>query len=330
VHLNLAKAKSNLGYWHFFRVPSTSGGNWLALTIPSIYIGQAKQKRGWPVPCQQAPKFNLQLGARYWHASVGLVRFTYQLASALPSPLTSLDMDAPEKPVSKQPDRPILPTYSWRTKNSNAQLFYITDHRQVDLTIPTLPSGPLGFDLEWRPTFNKGQLENPVALVQLSNEDKILLIQISAMTGMVFKYIYIFTLGGLNYFQNFLANFVKYLRTLAELKQESVFKVCVTAYHLSGRKFKADLAPEDCKKLYADWGISVCNCVDLSLLARCVDNARWKGRYVEPIGLRRLVETYEQLSLPKGKIQRSNWEAQLSTFQQHCMSHNHFRWLRNS
>ena len=73
-------------------------------------------------------------------------------------------------------------------------------------------------------------------------------------------------------------------------------------------------------KLYSDCKISVRNCVDLSLLARCVDNSRWKGRYVDPIGLSRLVETYENLSLPKGRIQRSNWEAELSEVQQDCMS----------
>jgi hypothetical protein len=75
---------------------------------------------------------------------------------------------------------------------------------------------------------------------------------------------------------------------------------------------------DDVQKLYEDWGISTCNCVDLSLLARTVDNARWKGRYTEPIGLARLVETYEQLSLPKGRVQRSNWEMYLTNAQQQC------------
>lgn len=75
----------------------------------------------------------------------------------------------------------------------------------------------------------------------------------------------------------------------------------------------------DCYKLYRDWGISMRNCVDLSLFARSVDNATWKGRYANPIGLARLVETYEHLSLPKGKVQRSNWEAApLSLLQQDC------------
>ena len=75
---------------------------------------------------------------------------------------------------------------------------------------------------------------------------------------------------------------------------------------------------DDCKKLWKDYGINVRNCVDLGLLARTVDNARWKGKYSEPIGLARLCETYNDLTLTKGKITRSNWEAVLSPQQQEC------------
>lgn len=82
------------------------------------------------------------------------------------------------------------------------------------------------------------------------------------------------------------------------------------------------MATDDCKKLYRDYGVSVRNCVELSLLARTVDNARWKGKYTEPIGLARLVDTYEQATLSKGKIQRSNWEWNLNGLQQECKSDN--------
>ena len=78
------------------------------------------------------------------------------------------------------------------------------------------------------------------------------------------------------------------------------------------------LLSDDCKKLYNDWRIHVRNCLDLSLLARCVDNARWKGKYTQPIGLAHLLEVYEKLSLPKGKIQRSNWAIELNDLQQNC------------
>ena len=113
------------------------------------------------------PKFKIQLVAA---------------AGGCHAPLACLLLKNPMS-ETKKPERPIWPTYSWRAKNTNAQLFYVTDHRQVDLALVKLPTGPLGFDLEWRPNFIKGQLENPVALVQLSNEDTILLIQISAMQG---------------------------------------------------------------------------------------------------------------------------------------------------
>ncbi|KAG6902321.1 hypothetical protein C0995_001700 [Termitomyces sp. Mi166 len=61
----------------------------------------------------------------------------------------------------------------------------------------------------------------------------------------------------------------------------------------------------DAKKLYKDWQVSAHNCVDLSLLARCVDNAQWKGKYSAPLGLARLVEAYESRTLPKGTISRN-------------------------
>jgi hypothetical protein len=60
------------------------------------------------------------------------------------------------------------------------------------------------------------------------------------------------------------------------------------------------------------------NCVDLSLLARTVDNNQWKGKYNSSLGLARLVEFYEYRLLPKGRITRSNWEAKLTPSQVEC------------
>jgi hypothetical protein len=170
------------------------------------------------------------------------------------------------------------PLYSWRARSASTRLVYIRDNRKADLEVLNL-RGPLGFDLEWRPNVIKGQVDNRVALVQLSDKNTILLIQVSAMAGFPGK-----------------------LKKL--LGNSDIVKAGVGVQY-------------DCKKLYADWKVTVRNCVDLSLLARCVDNARWKGRYTDPIGLARLVETYEGYSLAKGKkAQRSNWEAQLSKIQQ--------------
>ena len=75
---------------------------------------------------------------------------------------------------------------------------------------------------------------------------------------------------------------------------------------------------DDVLKLYNDYCVSVHNCVDLSLFARTVDNARWQGKYNHPLGLARLIESYEYRILVKGKITRSNWEAILNERQQEC------------
>jgi hypothetical protein len=68
--------------------------------------------------------------------------------------------------------------------------------------------------------------------------------------------------------------------------------------------------------------VSIHNCVDLSLLARSVDNEQWKGRYSNPIGLARLVEAYEDRQLSKGKTSWSDWQSILSSTQQECLSPN--------
>lgn len=76
---------------------------------------------------------------------------------------------------------------------------------------------------------------------------------------------------------------------------------------------------DDVKKLYRDTRVSTLSAVDLSLLARSVDNARWKGKYTNPIGLSRLSETYFGQPLSKGRVRRSNWSSTLSEEQQLCM-----------
>jgi exonuclease 3'-5' domain-containing protein 2 len=85
--------------------------------------------------------------------------------------------------AQRQPPKPTLPLYSWRGITSGTKLLYIRNCTEAESEVSKLGGGALGFDLEWRPTFVKGQPENPVALVQLANEDTILLIQISAMSS---------------------------------------------------------------------------------------------------------------------------------------------------
>ncbi|KZT06265.1 uncharacterized protein LAESUDRAFT_759455 [Laetiporus sulphureus 93-53] len=169
--------------------------------------------------------------------------------------------------------------YHWKVHAPNARLVYIRDAQTADHELSQLGDGPLGFDMEWKPAFYKGQKANPVALIQLANDDVILLLQVSAMNG-----------------------FPQKLKEIME----------------SGKIVKTGVGIQnDCKKLYLDYAVVARNCVDLSLLARTVDNERWKGRYALPIGLARLCEAYEELTLHKGSITRSNWETLLSEPQQH-------------
>lgn len=73
--------------------------------------------------------------------------------------------------------------YMWNVKTPDTRLVYIRDLEQAEVELARFTPGLVGFDMEWKPCFYKGQRENPVALIQLSNDDTILLIQISAMTS---------------------------------------------------------------------------------------------------------------------------------------------------
>ncbi|TEB39359.1 ribonuclease H-like protein, partial [Coprinellus micaceus] len=181
--------------------------------------------------------------------------------------------------LEKLPPRP-APTcaYTWNEASPSARLVYLRDADEANQVLSRLQPGPLGFDLEWKPTYVKGGHENRVALVQLANGDTIHLIQISAMK-----------------------EFPSKLREILE----------------DGSYIKAGVGIQgDTKKLFTDWGVSVRSCADLSLLARTVDGARWRGKYNVSIGLARLVEIYPYRLLGKGKITRSNWEGWLKPAQQ--------------
>ncbi|KDQ54772.1 hypothetical protein JAAARDRAFT_196177 [Jaapia argillacea MUCL 33604] len=197
------------------------------------------------------------------------------------------DPSTSSNPAQADPPKPPSILYSWRTNalspvaGAPTRLAYVRDVQRANFEVELLlTSGHalLGFDIEWKPNYVKGEQENPVALIQLAAIDTILLIQVSAM-----------------------ASFPDRLREL--LGRPDIVKAGV------GIRY-------DCKKLYLNHAVHTRGCVDLSLLARSVDNARWKGKYSEPIGLARLVETYEQRALPKGKVQRSNWERLLNDQQQ--------------
>ena len=89
-------------------------------------------------------------------------------------------MDTPKDNPAPAPEPPTVP-YSWQKFVPRPTLHYITSQDEANLKVSELKPGPFGFDLEWKPTFIKGQPQNRVALVQLANNETILLIQVSAM-----------------------------------------------------------------------------------------------------------------------------------------------------
>lgn len=77
-----------------------------------------------------------------------------------------------------------LPRYSWKSYSSSPQQLYLTSTASVDQAIDNLNlHGPFGLDIEWKPNFRRGEQENPVALIQIANNDTTLLIHVSAMSG---------------------------------------------------------------------------------------------------------------------------------------------------
>lgn len=82
--------------------------------------------------------------------------------------------------IPKPPER-VYDLYSWKTLAPDTRLAYIRDPEIAEFELSKLRPGPLGFDLEWKPNYFKGEMQNPVALVQLATEDTILLIQVTAM-----------------------------------------------------------------------------------------------------------------------------------------------------
>lgn len=102
----------------------------------------------------------------------------------------------------------------------------------------------------------------------------------------------------------------------------------------------------DAQKLFREHAVQMRGCVELSFLARTANPGAWPPPPPPPpqpptaantapssvnkapkapaapkmalIALARLVAHYTGEALPKGRVQRSNWEAQLSALQQTC------------
>ena len=88
-----------------------------------------------------------------------------------------------EKPAPVQEPKRPEPTvpYSWRSFQPPISFEYVTDCDRANELLAVLEPCTVGFDVEWKPAFLKGQPENKVALIQLANNAVIYLLQVSAM-----------------------------------------------------------------------------------------------------------------------------------------------------
>ncbi|KZV76925.1 ribonuclease H-like protein [Peniophora sp. CONT] len=185
-------------------------------------------------------------------------------------------------PKPQRPPRPPFegPLYDWSLATPKPTLHYLCTCEDADAAIVDIISRnppAMGFDIEWRPQFLPKQPENPVALLQLASEEDIYLFQITSMR-----------------------EFPASLQDFLDSTDTSKVGVAING---------------DASKLFRDYRVDVRGCIDLSLLARTVDS-RWTGKYNKPIGLAHLTETYLERGLQKGRISRSDWQAQLSEAQQ--------------
>lgn len=75
----------------------------------------------------------------------------------------------------------------------------------------------------------------------------------------------------------------------------------------------------DALLLFKEHGISTRSMIDLGNLAKRVDPQRWVEFGVNPLGLVRLTEAYEQHTLPKSRsVSCSDWEQPLRPLQLEC------------
>ncbi|KAI8638823.1 ribonuclease H-like domain-containing protein [Parasitella parasitica] len=133
-----------------------------------------------------------------------------------------------------------------------------------------------GMDLEWPPTFIKGQQEKKTSLVQICSANSILLLQIGQMQA----------------FPNELKRF---------FEDKKVLK--------SGVNIGADGL-----KLYRDFGIKTNGLVELRDIVESVESSKLEKSNLR--SLRALAGIFMDQNMPKGKVRISNWsKVKLSAMQ---------------
>ncbi|TCD69748.1 hypothetical protein EIP91_006284 [Steccherinum ochraceum] len=162
------------------------------------------------------------------------------------------------------------PSYTYRDYSPKPALVYTCHEDEANDLVQSL-QGPLGFDLEWKVQFRKGPggtIERRTAVVQLSDEKMILVIQISGMQ-----------------------KFPPKLKELIESPQ-----IVKTGANIAN----------DGRKLFRDFGILAANLVELGGLGRQADPAFAQKRNI--VALATIVQTYTGKALNKGPVRSSDWE----------------------
>ncbi|KAF8513737.1 ribonuclease H-like protein [Hysterangium stoloniferum] len=167
-----------------------------------------------------------------------------------------------------------FPMYSWQAASPGAVLFYIRDEGQANDEIAKL-RGPLGFDLEWRVVFAKGAPERKASILQICDDTRILVIQLSAMN-----------------------NFPVKVKQIVE--SSDVIKIGI---NIIG----------DGRKLQRDYDIVSSGLLELSHLANFVDPVQVPTKRM--MSLQKVVEIYTGRTLCKGSVRTSNWEDNLTQAQ---------------
>ncbi|THH29711.1 hypothetical protein EUX98_g4471 [Antrodiella citrinella] len=159
--------------------------------------------------------------------------------------------------------------YSYKEFTPTPTLVYTRHEEEANDLVQAL-RGPLGFDLEWRVVIRRGMpfIDRRTAVVQLSDEKMILVIQISAMQ--------------------------KFPQKLKEIIESPDIV-----------KMGANIA-NDGRKLFNDFGILAANLVELGGLGRVADPQFPFTRSI--VALATMVERYTGKTLDKGKVRSSNWE----------------------
>ncbi|PAV17852.1 ribonuclease H [Pyrrhoderma noxium] len=162
--------------------------------------------------------------------------------------------------------------YSYKNFNPPPTLTFTRESEEADRLVRTL-KGPVGCDMEWKILFQRNVPPRPVATIQLSDKDTIVIIQIINMKEKI---------------PVALKDF---------LEDPSRPKI--------GLNIK-----NDANKLEKDYGICMKGYVELNALARKADPEFSKEAKLKINSLKTVAEMYTKYKLDKGGFYTEDWEAE--------------------